>query len=907
MNSFYDIVSDLQKESEKIDSLHDLLQRIARQTTECCYFIHDYAKAEDFFDWPFGIKIDASETKDLAMETKALVEETKLVVTHILDDIEVIVTDISLDDIPYANDANFDETKACQLGTRVEILDEITDWINAEGAPRILLLSGAAGTGKSAIAHTIAHRFNTMHRLGSSFFFVRGRKDRGPDKLFPTVARDLADLDKGIRHALYDIVTANKFDNLILKSVEKLTIAGPLVIVIDSLDECGDAKIRADLLQALANKTKALPTNFRILLTSRPEADVKSLFQADKHVIIKRMQELSSSTEADVSLYIHNRLSNLEVYGIENRCKGVLVAKCEGLFQWASAACEFIKGWGAGLTHKERYELIVQGKTDESWPLDHLYQTVLSYLFPPKNSAVMDRFRLVMSLVLTAFEPLSVKALNEILYAAKDGNPGFEVNVILEYMGSLLSGVTGDDVVCPLHTSFRDFLLAPSHSNDFYIDTSDTHAEFTVASLSILKRQLSFNICRLESSYVANRDIYDLADRINRYIPAHLSYSCRFWADHLQTTAANVASGHKVLQDLEVVLTDKFLFWLEFPMSQSTPHIYLSALPFAPQNSTAFEMFGKNFSQVLRISAGAGKHWPIVEHIMHARSVVLCVAFSPDGLRIVSGSHDGKIRVWNAAMGATVGEPFEGHTGGVNSVVFSPDGLRIVSGSDDSTIRVWIAETDAALGDPIDGHTSKVNSVAFSQDGLQIVSCSNDCTVHVWIAETGDAVGEPLEGHANWGHTDFVNSVAFSPDALRIVSGSSDKTIRVWDVTSMISDIGGSQVVLRSDNNSHNVPTRLFVPLLMSPRLEHAMRIDVIDNAATPPRDYRQSEDMNDDGWIVGPASELLFWVPPAYRDRLLPGARLKMIIGRKVVQLDLSQFIHGTSWHECYRPSQPQ
>ena len=484
------------------------------------------------------------------------------------------VTDISLDDISYANDANFDETKACQLGTRVEILDEITDWINAEDAPRILLLSGAAGTGKSAIAHTIAHRFNTMHRLGSSFFFVRGRTDRGPDKLFPTVARDLADLDKGIRHALYDIVTTNKvlrgtskiaqqFDNLILKSVEKLTIAGPLVIVIDALDECGDAKIRADLLQALANKTKALPTNFRILLTSRPEADVESLFQADEHVLIKRMQELSSSTEADISLYIHNRLSNLEVYGIENRCKGVLVKKCEGLFQWASVACEFIKGWGAGLTHKERYELIVQGKTDESWPLDHLYQTVLSYLFSPKNSAVMDRFRLVMSLVLTAFEPLSVKALNEILYAAKDGNPGFEVNVILEYMGSLLSGVTGDDVVCPLHTSFRDFLLAPSRSNDFYVDTSDTHAEFTVASLSILKRQLSFNICRLESSYVANRDIPGLADRINKYIPAHLSYSCRFWADHLQTTAANVASGHKVLQDLEVVLTDKFLFWLE--------------------------------------------------------------------------------------------------------------------------------------------------------------------------------------------------------------------------------------------------------------------------------------------------------------------------------------------------------
>ena len=94
----------------------------------------------------------------------------------------------------------------------------------------------------------------------------------------------------------------------------------------------------------------------------------------------------------------------------------------------------------------------------------------------------------------------------------------------------------------------------------------------------------------------------------------------------------------------------------------------------------------------------------------------------------------------------------------------------------------------------------------------------------------------------------------------------------------------------------------------MSSRVEHAMRIADIDKSSTlPPRDYRPSEDMNDEGWIVGPGSELLFWVPAAYRDRLWTGARLKIVIGGNVAQLDLSQFAHGTSWHECYRPSQPQ
>ena len=48
MNSFYDIVSDLENEPEKRESLQDLLQRIAKQTTECFYFIRDYAKTEGF-------------------------------------------------------------------------------------------------------------------------------------------------------------------------------------------------------------------------------------------------------------------------------------------------------------------------------------------------------------------------------------------------------------------------------------------------------------------------------------------------------------------------------------------------------------------------------------------------------------------------------------------------------------------------------------------------------------------------------------------------------------------------------------------------------------------------------------------------------------------------------------------
>jgi hypothetical protein len=116
---------------------------------------------------------------------------------------------LDLSGIIYAAGAGLDTRKQCLPGTRTEILSQIIDWVNSTGddIPRVLWLSGPAGKGKSAIAHTIANWFSDAGGLGSCYCFDRHQEtDRRHEKVFSTIARDLADRDPEMRRVLAQAV-----------------------------------------------------------------------------------------------------------------------------------------------------------------------------------------------------------------------------------------------------------------------------------------------------------------------------------------------------------------------------------------------------------------------------------------------------------------------------------------------------------------------------------------------------------------------------------------------------------------------------------------------------------------------------------------------------------------------------
>ena len=125
-------------------------------------------------------------------------------------------------------------------------------------------------------------------------------------------------------------------------------------------------------------------------------------------------------------------------------------------------------------------------------------------------------------------------------------------------------------------------------------------------------------------------------------------------------------------------------------------------------------------------------------------------------------------RVWNAANGEPVSPPLP-HSDGVVCVSFSPDSRRVVTGGRDSAVIVWDTLTGQRLGPQIIPKSrSKIKSAAFSPDGAWIVSVTEDHEVQIWNPLTAEPLTPPLQNVAPVERARFLSDglgIGFADDA----------------------------------------------------------------------------------------------------------------------------------------------
>jgi WD40 repeat protein len=115
----------------------------------------------------------------------------------------------------------------------------------------------------------------------------------------------------------------------------------------------------------------------------------------------------------------------------------------------------------------------------------------------------------------------------------------------------------------------------------------------------------------------------------------------------------------------------------------------------------------------------------IMYYIMSYMPFSFLHQFTDGGQRIMNCSLDGSLRVWNLKRAKQIGKDWRDGESRVSNIALSPDRKKVVSGSDDGAVRLWDIDTCKVIV-KWTGHTKTVWSVCWSEDGWRILSESLD-------------------------------------------------------------------------------------------------------------------------------------------------------------------------------------
>ena len=474
--------------------------------------------------------------------------------------------------------------------TRIDVVDTIVSFaLSKDTSPRLFLLSGLAGSGKSAVAASVAnslYKGGEGRHLSGSFFFKRDdEKLRNPANLLHTVAYSIAHQYKPYQDILVDALKSNpaievaalsiQFDALLRKPLAKVSnisstiAAGPsseqstVTFVIDALDECDNPHIISSYLTELVGLAPWL----KVIVTSRPMDESEAELRSSGHM--RHLNLFTVDASEDILKFTQSRfapgglLHRLQSRVTEEEIRA-LADKSHGLFIWIKTVVLYIATLvpdGAKLKEMRSILSSNRAASPEKNPekgVDELYLRVLKKVAEESEDYqdavksfvgfiyVTSRNRSLPCKGLHAFIPTSDP---DILFMPED----------LEDLQSKLAAVIFVDPVTDAlrvcHPSFLDFISMQSRSQEFWTNPQVLDTMMAQRCLTVMKDGLKFNICGLGSSQQRNDEIPDL----KQHILEELQYSAVYWLDHLSQSSID----EKWNVAYEFLFSTRLFYWLE--------------------------------------------------------------------------------------------------------------------------------------------------------------------------------------------------------------------------------------------------------------------------------------------------------------------------------------------------------
>ena len=475
------------------------------------------------------------------------------------------------------------DRQGCLKGTRRNVFLQLEQWLKDKQDQRVFWLNGLAGTGKSTIAQTFAEICFANGNLGASFFCSRDFSDRSTlQAIFPTLAFQLAYQYPLFREQMLKVLKANPDvgRESLHSQMEKL-IVGPLeatqiqtLIIIDALDECKDENPESAILFVLSKHVDQIP-KAKFFITGRPESQIRSGFRLPSLQPITKVFKLHeverSLVDGDIKLYFRMRLA--EVSQNRSDCSftedwpsssdiDILCEKAAGFFIYASTVIKFVMSKKHIPTEQLNQIIsLPQSSSHEGRSgIDLLYTQVLEQAVNDVDTDDKEphsHFKTVVGAVLLVFNPLSFRALSDLL-----GVSG--IPTTLRSLHSLLLVPTGNTIPIQIfHKSFPDFLTNPERCTNpqFFVDPSIHHREIMFSYLNLIKDRLKRNICNLDD-FATLSEVEDPPTLQQIHIGDALEYACCFWTNHLMKIPGS-SPNVEVQKAIDEFFTKHLLFWIE--------------------------------------------------------------------------------------------------------------------------------------------------------------------------------------------------------------------------------------------------------------------------------------------------------------------------------------------------------